>query len=464
MVDRYEDTLRYLWGLHRLGSRPGLDTIRALLEGLGNPERTFRSIHVTGSKGKGSTSAFLASVLRETGTRTGLYTSPHLLSYRERVEVDGRPIPKSSVVAGVAEVRKVAARLLKEGTLEREPTFFEVTTALAFWHFRASKVETAVVEVGLGGRLDATNTIQAPVCVVTTLELEHTEIIGPTLRDIATEKAGIFHRGAWAVTGVEGGEGFETLRHEAFQRGVPLWKLGQDFTMVRTSFDARTQTIDVTTPVRSHPGLTISMLGAFQARNAGVAVAALDLWGRVTGTPVPEEALARGLKSTRWPGRLERVADAPPLYVDVAHTPESVAEVATALEELEPGFSPQGSAVLFSCLKDKRLAPMLDTLSAVAGTIVLVPLASERAMSLKEMELEARPRFRRLVAVGSAAEGLRLARVATEEEGLTLVTGSIYLVGEVIAQVRGTEVEQPRITDPLGVPSRANASATAGSR
>jgi dihydrofolate synthase/folylpolyglutamate synthase len=455
----YEETLRYLWGLNRLGSRPGLATIQSLLDGLGNPEESFRSLHITGSKGKGSTAAFCASVMTRAGARTGLYTSPHLLSYRERIQVDGEPIPKEDVVDGVAEIKSLSTQLLKQGKIERMPTFFEVTTALAFQHFLDSGVDVAVVEVGLGGRLDATNTVESPVCVITTLELEHTDVLGPTLRDIATEKAGIFHRGAWAVCGMEGGEGFDVVRHEAFHLGVPLWQYGREFGITRRIFDHDSQEIDVRTPVRTHTGLTLSMLGEFQARNAGVAVAALDMWGLATGDKVPEEAILEGLAGARWPGRMDRLSTDPPLYADAAHTPESAGEVVRSLTELEEGFLPEESAILFSCLKDKRVSEMLGTLSSLAKTLVLVPLGNERAMPLKEMELGAKAHFPRVVAVESVAQGLHLARIATGDRGLTVATGSIYLVSEVLAQAQGTPVEEPRISDGVSR-SRAAASAT----
>jgi len=449
VADSYEETLAYLWTLRRLGSRPGLDIVRALLKSLESPERSFRAIHVTGSKGKGSTAMYCASVLKAAGLKTGLYTSPHLLSYRERVLVDGKLISKKDVTEGVNEVRRVAERLLKQGRIDREPTFFEVTTAMAFRHFQKQRVDAAVVEVGLGGRLDATNTINAPVCVITTLELEHAEIIGPNLEDIAREKAGIMNRGAWAVTGVEAGRGLDIIRSEAFKLGVPLWQIGRDFSITNRTFDRDTQDIEVKTPIRTHSGLVIPMLGAFQARNAAVATAAIDLFGRATGTEIPEEAYVKGLASVTWHGRLERLDDDPLFYVDAAHTPESSREIALALQELEPGADPKESVILFSSLGDKHVSPIMDSLSVLSNTIILVPLRNERAMPLKEMELSARGHFQKIVIAQEVKDALALARAATGPEGFLLATGSTYLISEVISLVKGIPMENPNLSDPI---------------
>jgi dihydrofolate synthase/folylpolyglutamate synthase len=449
VADPYGQTLTYLWTLRRLGSRPGLDIIGALLKELGSPERSFRAIHITGSKGKGSTAMFCASVLKAAGLKTGLYTSPHLLSYRERILVDGQQISKKDVTEGVREVRRIAEKLEKQGKIDREPTFFEVTTAMAFRHFQKQKVDAAVIEVGLGGRLDATNTINAPVCVITTLELEHAEIIGPDLEDIAREKAGILNKGAWAVTGIETGRGLDILRSEAFKVGVPLWQINRDFSMTSRVFDRDSQEIEVQTPIRKHSGLVIPMLGAFQARNATVAVAAIDLYARATGTEISDRAFTSGLASANWHGRLERLGEDPLFYVDAAHTPESSREIALALKELEPGIDPKESVILFSSLGDKHISPMMDSLSVLASTIVLVPLRNDRAMSIKEMEHSARGHFQKIVIAQRVKEAISLARAATGPEGLLLATGSTYLVGEVISQVKQTPMEIPSLTDPI---------------
>lgn len=449
MPQSYESALRYLWGLKRLGTRPGLSVTKSLLAELGDPQRSFSAIHITGSKGKGSTAAMCESILRASGLSTGLYVSPHLLSYRERISANGSPVTKSEVAALVEDVRRASEKLLSEGEIDREPTFFEVTTVAAFLHFKRSGVRVASVEVGLGGRLDSTNTIDADVCVVTTLEYEHTELLGPTLTDVAREKSGILHKGAVAVTGVGGGEGLKELERNASALGVPLWRLGREVKAERESFDYESQTITVTTPLRKHQSLLLPLLGQFQVANAAVALAAIDLWSRKTGTEIYETSIAEGLRTLRWPGRMQRLSTSPPFYADAAHTTESARELAHAVRELEPHRLRSESTLIFSCLKEKHANEMLDVLSEVADTAILTTVHGDRAMPMKEMMTQARGRFPRILSVPETGDALSLAREATGRNGLLVATGSLYLVSEVLAATEGIRVEEPDLSDPV---------------
>lgn len=450
-MKEFQEALSYLWGLKRLGTRPGPEATAAVLKELGDPHRTFRAIHVTGSKGKGSTAAMCAAVLQEAGFRTGLYTSPHLLSFRERARVDGEMASPDDLVEGLRRVRQAAEAALEKGALDRELTFFEVTTAWAFELFRRKGVEVAAIEVGLGGRLDSTNLLQAPVAVVTTLELEHTELLGPTLQDIAREKAGIFHPRAWGVSGAAEGPGLEELRRQAFRQGVPLWELGKEVRLLANTLESeREQLVSVETPEAKLEGLRLPLLGAFQARNAAVAVAALHLFHRATGLAVPPEAVRRGLARTRWPGRLERVAAAPPFYVDAAHTPESAMEVVAALRALHPTTKPEESTVLFSCLADKHAKEMLAELSRLAHQTVIFPLSAERAFPIKDLTVVARSTFSKVVVARDAPEALALARATVGDRGLLLAVGGVYLAGAVLSQVHGIPAEGPDLSDPVG--------------
>ena len=460
MAPRYEDTLQYLWGLRRLGAKSDLTVIRAILASLGNPQRSFPSIHITGSKGKGSTAALCAAVLHTAGYRTGLYTSPHMLSYRERTVVDGVPIPKETVVDLVELVRETSASLLQAGTIDREPTFFEITTAVAFAHFKREHVQAGVIEVGLGGRLDATNTIDAPVCAITTLELEHTEILGPTLTDIAREKAGILHPGTRLVTGVDAGEGLQELERVASGLRVPTWRIGSEIRVERTRQDRESQVVDVQNPLRHHTGLRIPLLGGFQVLNAGVAVSALDRFAEATGLTIPEEAYHRGLAQTLWPGRLERLSEAPCFYADAAHTEMSARALTKSMLEIEPDAPRNRNVVLFSCLRDKRMGAILEEFSRLADTIVLTELRNDRAMPVKEMERAARGRFSRILVAPQIPQALELARAAVPSGGFLLATGSTYLISEVEAAVKGVSVEEPRLSDPL--PTTASGAGIAG--
>jgi dihydrofolate synthase / folylpolyglutamate synthase len=461
-VSEFQSTLQYLWGLKRLGTRPGPEVTAAVLHELGDPQRRFRSIHITGSKGKGSVAALCASMLRSAGLRTGLYTSPHLLSYRERARIDGEPASPTDLVEGIARVRGALDRLERTGGIDREATFFEVTTAWAFDLFGRKGVEAAAIEVGLGGRLDSTNVLEAPVTVVTTLELEHTELLGPTIQDIAREKAGIFHRNAWGVSGVEEGPGLEELRRHAFRAGVPLWELGREVQISgREGFERSGepwQRLSVRTPARDHPGLEVPLAGAFQARNVAVAVAAVDLFARNLGRPIGEEEVRKGLAEAHWPGRMERLARRPPFYVDAAHTPGSAREVVGAIREIHPEWDPEESVLLFSCLADKRVEEILQELSPIARELVTFSLGSERALPGRDIARAARGCFPKVVVAPGVEEALRLARVSVGPHGVLVATGGVYLAGAVLSSVRGIPSEGPDLSDPVG---RSVVSATA---
>ena len=450
-MKEFQEALSYLWGLKRLGTRPGPETTAAVLKALGDPHRSFRAIHITGSKGKGSTAAMCAAVLQEAGYRTGLYTSPHLLSFRERARVDGEMATPEDLVVGLQRVRDAVAKVRRKGLLDRDPTFFEVTTAWAFDLFHRRGVEVAAIEVGLGGRLDSTNVLQAPVAVVTTLELEHTELLGPTLQDVAREKSGIFHPKAWGVTGASQGPGLEELRHQAFRQGVPLWELGREVRLLPSGAgDDRGQIVSIETPGGRFEDLRLPLLGAFQARNAALAVAALQLFSRGTGLSVPPEAVRRGLARTRWPGRLERVGGRPPTYVDAAHTPESTSEVVAALRALHPQVLPEESTILFSCLADKHVREMLAELSVLAHQAVVFPLSTERALPIKDLNIAARAAFSKVIVAPDAKEALAMARATVGDRGLLLAVGGVYLAGAVLSDMRGIPPEGPDLSDPVG--------------
>lgn len=444
----YRESLGHLYQLRRFGAQPGLEVMQGLLEALDHPERRFPTIHVAGSKGKGSVSALTAGILTAAGFKTGLFTSPHLQSYRERIQIDRHPIDPGAVVLGIDRIRSLAVSLAGTGRIPRPPTFFEVTTALAFEYFAREQVDAAVIEVGLGGRLDATNVLAAKIGVITTIELEHTEILGPTLTHVAREKAGILHPGMHLVLGETKDEPLREIARVADGQGVPIWRLNQELRLSNRVLSAHGQKIDIVTPHRELTGVEIPLLGNFQARNATLAVAAADLFGQSLGRPLTEEAIRKGLQAIEWRGRLELVAQRPPLFLDVAHTPESARAVAQSLTELFPFAEPAASAVLFGCLKGKRFDQMFESLSLLAGTIVLAPIRSDRSADVEEIRRAARPFFARVVVARSAGEGLQLARAATRAEGYTIALGSDYLAGELLNALEGTPADEPDLSDP----------------
>ncbi len=442
----YRRALDGLFARRRFGLRPGMEVERALLSALGDPVRELPAIHVTGSKGKGSVATLAAAILSAHGLRTALYTSPHLASYRERARLDGVPIDRASVVAGLARVERAAERLRREGTIDREPTFFEATTAMAFDWFARSGAQALVAEVGIGGRLDATNVLASRVGVVTTVELEHTEILGPTHEAIATEKAGIFHAGMRGVLGELPPEAAAAVARTADRAGVPLWTLGREVRAHRTALSEDGQVVDVHLPAAEATDLRLPVLGAFQVSNVALAVAACERFLEAGRARLDLPSVRNGLAAVRIPGRLERIERDPELFYDVAHTPASARAVAVSLAEVAPLADPAASAIVFGCLAGKDVVRILDALAPVARTLVVVPVRSERGLPVGDLRAAAAGRFPRIVVAPSAAEGVRLARAATGPDGLTLVVGSDYLVGEL---KRGPDDEdEPDLSDP----------------
>jgi dihydrofolate synthase/folylpolyglutamate synthase len=444
--NEYRAALEALFRRRRFGIRPGLETVRELLSSLGNPERRFPSVHVTGSKGKGSTAVMIQSILTAHGLRTGLFTSPHLVSYRERARVDGRMIPRSAVVDGLQRIEAAAHDLGAAGRIDRDPTFFEATTALAFDWFAHEQVDAAVVEVGIGGRLDSTNVLDSRVGVITTIELEHTDLLGPDLPSIAREKAGIFHAGMTAVIGELPPEAGAVVEAAAGQLGVPLWHSEKEVRAEGRTLSAEGQSFSVRVPGRTFSGLSVPLLGRFQPTNAALAVAAVVRFAAAKGLTLENEKVAAGLARVRWPGRLDRVAKRPELFYDVAHTPESAVALAQSLAEISPMADPEESAIVFGCLREKDAGRILDALSPVARTLVVVPVRSDRSARPVDLRVAAAGRFPRIVEARSAAEGLAVARAGTGPDGFTLVVGSDYLIGELL---RGTEEsDEPDLSDP----------------
>ncbi len=450
----YRAALDRLFRRRRFGLRPGLEVMRALLAGLDHPEARFPAIHVTGSKGKGSTAAIARSLLTAHGLRVGLYTSPHLATYRERAQIDGRPIDRTAVVAGLARVEAVAERRQAAGEIDRPPTFFEVTTALAFDWFAAHRVDAAVVEVGIGGRLDATNVLASRVGVLTTVELEHTEILGPTRAAIAAEKSGIFHPGMTGVAGALPPDARAVVDGATGREGVPVWHLGEEVRVVARDLSPDGQTLSVMVAGDRFDALPLPLLGTFQASNAAVALAAVARFLAADGASLDRAAVVAGLERVRWPGRLDRRARRPELFFDVAHTPDSARALAESLGEIAPLADPGENALVFGCLAGKDVPRILEALAPLARTLVVVPVRSARGLPPTDVKAAAIGRFPRIVVAPTAAEGLRVARAATGVEGFTVVTGSDYLIGELL---RGPESgDEPDLSDPgQGAPTLA---------
>jgi len=420
-----DEARAFLLGLPPSVMKLGLERVEAVLAALGNPEQRFPALHVAGTNGKGSTCAFAEACLRAGGYRTGLYTSPHLVRVNERIRVGGEEIPDAVLGQGVLEV------------LERAPfaaetlTFFEFGTVVAFWHFAQERVDVAVVEVGLGGRLDATRACRAEVTAVSAVSFDHEAQLGNTLDAIAGEKAGIFRAGIPAVSAAQAPEAWGRISRVAAEVGAPLLREGAHFGLGPAEEGGFTFHGPGDTRV---DGLRLALPGPHQQHNAALALAALGELGR-RGFPLSPEALREGLASARWPGRMERLLQRPGLWVDGAHNPAGVEALAAAVRQLLPGRPLQ---LVFGVLGDKAWPAMVERLFPLASGLHLGRVESPRALAPDAPGLlEAAGRAGLWPAVyPSVAAAVEGALGVAGEEGEVLACGSLVLVGEVHAWVQ----------------------------
>lgn len=409
-----------------------LDRMRTLLARLGNPQRRLRILHVAGSKGKGSTSAMLAAVLRHAGYRTGLFTSPHLNRVEERFQVDGCPISGPELTTLLNEVRQcVQAR--PQGPGKSLPTFFEVATAVGLLHFVRRRVDATVLEVGLGGRLDSTNVCDPLVALITSISYDHTNLLGDRLASIAREKAGIVKPGRPTISGATPAEARAVITRICQQRRAPLRQLGVDFHYCDepgqvTAEGIRRPRVEVTTWRRRWPVLELNLLGTHQAANAAVAVACLEEL-RALGWHLPDEAVAAGLAGVTWPARLEVVGRRPLVVLDCAH---NVASAAALADTLTSSFPPGRRLLVFAGSSDKDLSGMFRVLAPHFAHAFLTRYTDNpRGVGPGELLalLRSSSELPATMCV-TPAEALQAARGAAGPEDLICITGSVFLAGE----------------------------------
>ena len=397
-----------------------LDEIRTLLEALGNPHRKFRSILIAGTNGKGSTAATLASILAVSGLRTALYTSPHLARPNERIRINGTEIEDDAFAERYFRVHDTAENLVLNGALPQFPSFFETLTAMAFLHFAEEGVEVAVLEVGMGGRLDATNIVDPLISVITDISLDHTEWLGPTIAAITREKAGILRPNGTLVTLPQHPEANQALGEVAVElavRGVsatpymPVINAGETYAV-----EVLGEEIEVASPLH----------GPHQHRNIALAIAAAVELAANHSLPITPASIVDGIRATKWPGRMEELRSGAITWIlDVAHNPAGAWALRASLREMDP--APR--TLVFSCLRDKPLVELAQILFPLFDAVVFAPIASPRATPLTELLAAAVQTGTSAHAAETVAEALALAR--QHANGMPIVvSGSVYLVGE----------------------------------
>ncbi len=449
----YDQAVAQLYELgHELARTPAhkfdLAHVRVLLEALGSPQQHFRSVLIAGTNGKGSTAATLASILHAAGHRTALYTSPHLVRINERIRVDGQLISDDDFTAAWERAEEGAARLVETGALPWHPSFFETLTAMAFDYFARAGVEVAVLEVGMGGRLDATNVVEPVVSVITDIALDHQKFLGNTIADIAREKAGIMRPGGTVVTLPQHPEANEVLGQSILElkaRAIsavpytpppePVWHgsstrgsgpgYGERESETRATrayqIEVMSQEITIDSP----------LAGQHQARNVALAIAAAVELNRA-GVSVTSPAIARGVRETRWPGRFQVVPGEPEMVFDVAHNPAGAWAVRAALSAR---YAERRLIFVFGAMRDKAIGEMAGILFPLGAAVVGTQAENPRSATPQEICSHAQRTGTECVAEASVAAALARAREIAGRDGVVVVTGSIYVVGEAMKAI-----------------------------
>jgi dihydrofolate synthase / folylpolyglutamate synthase len=426
------DALAYLFSLETLGIKFGLENIRAICEALGHPERAWPSAVVAGTNGKGSVSAMVETGLRAAGLRTGLYTSPHLVRLEERFAIDGAPVSTDDMAAAAATVKAAVEALRSAGRLATEPTFFEVTTALGFELFRRARVDFVVLEVGLGGRFDATTAATPVAAAITTIDFDHERFLGHTIAAIAAEKAGVIKPGMAVVVGETKPDAVTVIARACREMHATMIPAAAGVRSDVVAVEEGTAVVRLCTPLRDYGTLRLALRGRHQAHNAVVAIRLLEELDRL-GFMVPPAAVAAAVTSTRWPGRLDLLSDGPGRTVlcDAAHNPAGAGCLGEYLREVYPA----GLPLVFGIMKDKDVGGTLGPLLPSVTHFVATAAHTNRAMAADRLAEEARRAGWRGPLDVEPEAGPALDR-AWQRAPTICAAGSIFLVGEVLARLR----------------------------
>ncbi|MCU0571464.1 MAG: bifunctional folylpolyglutamate synthase/dihydrofolate synthase [Syntrophobacteraceae bacterium] len=416
-LNRYKTSIDYLYGLQKYGIKFGLNSTERILERLGNPERRLRCIHVGGTNGKGSTAAMLSSVLRAHGLRVGLYTSPHLVRFTERFRVDERE-------ADVERILEVFERVRSVLDDSEPPTFFEMVTAMAFQYFLEEQVDWAVIEVGMGGRLDATNVIRPEVSIITNVSYDHQEFLGNSLAAIAREKAGIIKEEVPLVTGARQPVVKGILKATCFSHHAPVFCLGSQF-RVRRNPDGTFQYHGIKRKWRS---LELNLKGAHQFQNAALALAALEVVKEENAVPLDAEVIREALLDVRWPCRLEVLQESPLVILDGAHNPHGAESLRDALKSC---FDYEKLHLVLGIMADKDTRGILRRLLPLAETAIFTKPRYARAEKPETLKRLARPYVQKHYVIPDPAAAIAEARAMASPNDAICIAGSLYFAGEV---------------------------------
>lgn len=438
MKREYIETINYLYSLQRFGIKLGLQNIERLIKLLQNPERKFASIHVAGTNGKGSTSSFIASILKASGYKVGLYTSPHLVDFTERIKINGIPIPKERVVEYV--------KILQDEIDTLKATFFEATTAIAFKYFADEKVDFAVVEVGLGGRLDSTNVIMPAVSVITTISYDHIDVLGDTLEKIALEKAGIIKEGIPCITGCDDEKALNVIKKVSEEKKSKLIIADEVSSVKIKEIAENSLRFDLKTGKRFYPNLIAGVSGKFQAKNLQLSILTYELLSELGLVNFKMESVYDGILNVRefsgLKGRFEflslsNYSQKPKIIIDVAHNYPAIDQLVSELEI----FKRNKLLILFGVMRDKEYEKMIQKLSEVADFAVATQPKIGRALEAKMIYEIFKQNGVDSTYIQDSDKAFDFIMSKASEGDLVLITGSHYLVGEVIAHIEKRKIE-----------------------
>ena len=411
-----------MYGLRRFGIKLGLSTIRKILAGLGNPQNSFACIHVAGTNGKGSVASSLASILTRAGYKTGLYTSPHLVDFNERIQVNGRPISNNRVVESYRAIKKVHAG-------DREPTFFEFSTVMAFHEFARQKVDWAIIETGMGGRLDATNIVRPRLSIITNISLEHRDYLGNTLAQISGEKAGIIKYRTPVITGIRQKKALSVVEEKAVEKSAPLYRFGKDFKVRRNA----SGTFSYYGIKETWHHMKTGLIGRHQADNASLVLAACEIIQK-RAPKISPEVIRAGLLENQWPGRLEVVSENPTLILDGAHNFIAARNLGRFLSR---NYADRNITMIIGILDDKPYKAMLNCLLPPASRVILTRARINRAMEPEQLESIAKSSCPAVSIIPDVKQALKQAIKAAAPDDVICVAGSLYVVGEAKEALEG---------------------------
>jgi len=427
----YKQAINYLYSLGRFGMHFGLERMEKMMDYLGKPHEKLNAIHITGTNGKGSTTVMVGSILEKAGYNVGVYISPHLDDFRERIKINGKSISKKEVVELVQKLKPIVKKTLKE--TGSHPTFFEVVTAMALTYFSDKSVDYVVLEVGLGGRLDATNIVNSKICIITNIDYEHTDILGNSLKSIAEEKSGIIKEDAFVITSENKKEVLKVFERICKEKNAKLFQIQKNFRIKKIVCDSEKNVFSVKSRFYRYDKLKVPLIGEHQIINASMAIAAVKSLDRDIG----EKPIRKGLIETHWPGRLEIINKKPLILMDAAHNPAAMKQLVKSLRL----FNYRKMILVFGVMKDKDIKKIIAVIAPKADLIIINKPRLERAAEPELIQNYAK-KFSKTIIIKNVRESIKYAKSIARKDDLICITGSIYMLSEARSKSMGRRLAQ----------------------